>query len=138
MLTFAQSMAIRFEFFELTHQPLHRLDSSRNDDLRSTPDGVLLASGGTGKFIVCPQPLGALSTGVQVLPTADEAEASNNNRRHHCMASMGKATVPRNWGHPEKPCLSRPERAGQPMPGLPHFEHRHRSDPSLCSDGQRI
>ena len=37
--------------------------------------------------------------------------------------------------HPPKPCRSRPDRAGQPVPGSPCYQHRHRSHPSVCSDG---
>ena len=62
---FAQSMAIRLGVFE--HDPTSRFKAwiQTETNSRSAPNGVLLASGGTRKFLVCPQPLSALSTSAQ-------------------------------------------------------------------------
>ena len=106
---FAQSMAIRLGVFE--HDPTSRFTAwiqPRNHS-RSAPDGVLLASGGTGKFLVCTQPLRALCTGTQLYQRLIEAGSLKQNRRHHGMAAMGNATVPATGSHPPKPCRFGPE-----------------------------
>ena len=131
----AQSMAIRLGVFE--HDP--PADSKpgfkprRPIPIRS--EWCCWRAEGQG-LPVRAQPVSALSTSAQVLSTTDGAGTSNKNRRHHGMEAMEMQPL-QQLGVTLQPCRSGLKGACQLVPGTSCSQHRHRSDPSMCSYGPR-